>query len=164
MNKGHLYILAGILSAVGVLLFLYKAFVLDFPFLPSDMVERWDLEARLRFVANGGPAKATLSIPSSTRRALLVDERFVSRGFGLNMEQSESGRRVVWSRRQAQGEQVLYYRATLQFPMTSARRHRVKKPPRSCYPTSPDPNWQPPRPCLMRCAPNRRTPRPWSCN
>lgn len=119
MNKRHLFLLAGSLSAIGLLLFLYKALVLNFPLLPNDVVERWDLEARLHFVASGGSAKVSLAIPSSTRRTLLVDESFVSRGFGLTMKQAETGRRAVWSRRQAKGEQALYYRTTLQLASSS---------------------------------------------
>ncbi len=114
MNKGHLYLLAVTLSVIGLSLFLYKSLMLNFPLLPNDVVELWDLEARLHFVAEGGAAKVSLSIPSSTRRALLVDERFVSRGFGLTMKKEATGRLATWSRRQAKGEQVLYYRATVQ--------------------------------------------------
>ncbi len=114
MNNRHLYLLAGSLSVAGLLLFLYKLLVLGFPLVQGDVVPRWILEARLHFVAKGGPVKVALAVPSSTRRALLVDERFVSRGFGLTMKRDDSGRQVIWSRRQEKGEQVLYYRATVQ--------------------------------------------------
>jgi hypothetical protein len=114
MNNKHLYALAGSLSLIGLLLFLYKALALGFPLQPSDVVQRWDLEARVHIVGSGGPAKIALSIPSSSGRALLVDERFISRGFGLSMKRAEGARKLVWSRRDGKGETALYYRATIQ--------------------------------------------------
>ncbi len=114
MNKRHLLLLAGGLSITGLTLFLYKALVLGFPLQPSEVSQRWDLEARVHLVGSGGPAKIALSIPSTSGRVVLVDERFVSRGFGLSMKRGEGARRLVWSRREGKGENALYYRATIQ--------------------------------------------------
>jgi hypothetical protein len=73
---------------------------------------RWDLEARVHFMAKGDPAKVWLKIPTGTHDLFLMDERLVSRGYGVNTKGSELGRKVSWTKREAGGEQVLYYRAT----------------------------------------------------
>lgn len=115
MSRRHLYILTAILSVIGLSLFAYKYLVLDFPLRANEQAQRWDVEARVRFVAGKGAIKAGLGLPFTTDRFLVVDEQFVSRGFGLITKKTGAGgRRAIWSHRKNKGEHVLYYRATLQ--------------------------------------------------
>ena len=53
MNRRHLYRFAIALSVFGLTLLAYKALVLGFPLTPGDVVQRWNLDARLRFAAEG---------------------------------------------------------------------------------------------------------------
>jgi hypothetical protein len=55
--------------------------------------------------------KATLRIPTLTPGFALLDENFVSRGFGLATRNAPEGREAQWTLRQASGPQTLYYRA-----------------------------------------------------
>jgi hypothetical protein len=110
--KRHLFLLAGTMTLLGLALFLYKVLVHDFPLRPGKEVHRWDLVARVHFTADGAPTKVWLTIPTGSQDLYLVDERFVSRGHGVNTISSEVGRKVAWTKREARGEQVLYYRAT----------------------------------------------------
>ncbi len=128
MNRRHLFGLAIALSILALMLCLYKALVLGFPLTPGDVVQRWDVEARLRFVAEGGTVKASLSLPAGTPTLLMVDERFVSRGYGLSTKRIEESRRAIWTQRKAKGEQVLYYRATLQVATSREVPVSVKTP------------------------------------
>ena len=41
----------------------------------------------------------------------MLDENFVSRGFGLTTRNAPAGREAQWALRQASGRQTLYYRA-----------------------------------------------------
>lgn len=106
--------LAGVLALVGLGVFCYKLLVLDFPLREGVQESRlWDLEVKISFYADGAPAKLNLFIPRDTRRYQLVDENFVSLGYGLATSRPEANRQVTWSIRRAKGQQVLFYRATV---------------------------------------------------
>jgi hypothetical protein len=45
MKKGHLYLLAGLLTAVGLALGSYKIVVLDLPLFPGARTYLWSIEA-----------------------------------------------------------------------------------------------------------------------
>jgi hypothetical protein len=45
MKKGHRYLLAGLLTAVGLALAAYKIAVLDFPLVPGARTALWSVEA-----------------------------------------------------------------------------------------------------------------------
>ncbi|MGD8514250.1 MAG: inactive transglutaminase family protein [Granulosicoccaceae bacterium] len=114
VNNRHLYWLAGSLAATGIVIFLFKFLVLGFPVTPGATTDLWDVEMRLRFQASGGPVKVSLTIPSEVRPYTIVDENFVSRGYGLTTAHSAANRQAIWSVRRASGQQTLYYRVMVQ--------------------------------------------------
>ena len=122
MNKLHLYVLAVVLTALGLGLFVYKAYVLGFPLAPRTKVQVWNVEARISFVAQDKPVKLSMFIPSSTRRFALADEHFISSGYGLVASVEEGNRKAVWSIRQARREQNIYYQAVVRAVRTKAPR------------------------------------------
>ncbi len=104
--------------------------MLNFPLKVNEQIQRWDIEARVRFVAGRGAIKVNLGLPSSSDRFLVVDEQFVSRGFGLTTQRTENlGRMAVWTYRRGKGEHVLYYRATLQALQTKQAGIKKQKAP-----------------------------------
>jgi hypothetical protein len=111
LNKTHLYGLAGILAAVGLALFLYKVLALHFPLTPGVESFTWNVEAKLTFTAGKEPVKVSTFIPRSSRRYTIINEAFVSRGYGLVTSTEDANRQTTWSTRQARGLQTLYYRA-----------------------------------------------------
>ena len=113
MNKRHLYLLAGSLTAIGLILFFYKLFVMDFPLVPEEKAYIWNIEAHLTFETNNKPVKVSMFIPRNSRRFTLMNENFVSQGYGVSVATENGKRRVNWSIRKAKGPQSLYYRATV---------------------------------------------------
>jgi hypothetical protein len=113
MNKRHLYLLAGSLTAVGLILFLYKLFMLDFPLVPEVKTYIWNIEAHSTFETGDTPVKVSMFVPRNSRRFSIVNENFVSRGYGVSVSTENGKRRVHWSIRNAKGLQSLYYRATV---------------------------------------------------
>lgn len=109
----HVRILAVSITAIGLGLVLYKTQVLGFPLSATETTEVWNVQARIRFVADGGPAKIAMELPSSSLGYTLVDEDFVSRGYGLQRTDDAGSRVAEWSKREARGFQTLYYRTTL---------------------------------------------------
>src|SRR5687767_13714641 len=111
MNNRHIYLLAAVLTVISVSLFYYKSRVLGFPLMPQEQRQVWNVEAAVTFEPGPAAVKATLRIPSLTPGFTVLDENFVSRGFGLSTRISATGREAQWAVRQANGPQTLYYRA-----------------------------------------------------
>ncbi len=139
MTKSHLYAVAGLLAVAGLGLFAYKAFVLGFPLQAGASAGLWNVEVRIAFTAQRKPAKISLFIPRNTRRHAVIDENFISRGFGLITSTTEDGnRRVVWSVRLAEGRQSLYYRAKV-------HKVQITEPPAAPTPQEvSEPRWESP--------------------
>lgn len=111
MNNRHIYVLAAVLAMLGLALSVYKVQVLGFPLQPQEQTQVWTVEAAVRFEPGPAAVKATLRIPSLTPGFAILDENFISRGFGYTTHNVDGGREVQWTLRQASGPQVLYYRA-----------------------------------------------------
>jgi len=111
MNNKHLYALSVVLTVVALALFAYKIRVLGFPLTPQEETQVWNVEAAVRFEPGPAAVKATLRIPGLTPGFAILDENFISRGFGLTTRAAPAGREAQWTLREARGPQTLYYRA-----------------------------------------------------
>lgn len=128
----QVWFMALLLIVVGAALTYYKSRTLGFPLLPDSRAEVWTVEATLSFEAGQGPIKARMFIPGLTPGFAILDENFVSRGFGATPRYVTGGREVQWARRRAAGQQTLYYRAVVY--EDTARRGEDTTPP---LPSSP---------------------------
>ena len=111
MNNRHIYLLAALLATLALSLFAYKAKVLGFPVVPQSQTQIWTIEAAVSFTPGPAAVKATLRIPALTPGYSLMDENFISRGFGVTTRPAPAGREAQWAVREASGEQTVYYRA-----------------------------------------------------
>jgi len=125
MHRTHLYTLASCLAILGVGLFLYKAYVLEFPLSPQAKSDMWNIEAHVSFVGRNEPVKVLLHIPSNSREFTIVDESFISMGYGLTTAQEEThgNRQAIWAKRKVKGKQTLYYRAVVR--RINGQRHGI---------------------------------------
>lgn len=101
-----------LLLLLGGLVPVFKVTQLGVPWAPDQTSPIWTVEAKLRFGADG-KVKAILQLPDRTPGFTVIDEDFVSRDFGLAVEDDAEGRRAIWSARRAHGPQSLYYRIAL---------------------------------------------------
>ncbi|MBL8267800.1 inactive transglutaminase family protein [Steroidobacter sp.] len=111
MNNRHIYVLSAVLALIGLALFAYKSQVLGFPLQAQETTRVWTVEAAVRFDPGPASVKATLRIPNLTPGFSILDENFISRGFGHATRIAPAGRESQWTLRQASGPQTLYYRA-----------------------------------------------------
>lgn len=111
--RWHVPLLAALLIATAIGLAGYKALVLGYPVKPDASIDTWLVEAKLDFEALGGATRASLRIPQDPPGFTVLDENFISRGYGLTTEADASGRQTVWTARRTLGSQALYYRARL---------------------------------------------------
>lgn len=113
MNNRHIYFLSVVLTVLSLALFFYKAKVLGFPIAPEAQTQIWTIEAAVTFEPGPAAVKVTLRIPGLTPGYAIMDENFISRGYGTSTRSAPAGREVQWAIRQASGTQTVYYRALL---------------------------------------------------
>lgn len=109
----RVWIIAILLTVGGLSMSYYKWRELGFPLEPQAETEVWTVEVTVSFEARPGPIKANLYIPGLTPGFAILEENFVSRGFGFTPNYVSGGRQVQWARRRARGLQTLYYRAVI---------------------------------------------------
>ena len=130
MRKTHLIVLVFLLTLAGGGLFVYKWHVLQYPLVADFEAPVWSVQARVSFTNEQGPALVNLLLPAGNEGFTLLDESFVSKGYGLTLDEDEGQRVARWAKRRTQGSQVLYYRCLL-FPdnATQASGRRPLSPP-----------------------------------
>ena len=128
MNRLHFVILTVGITVVGLSIFAYKAVVLNFPLSPGKEETVWDVEARVTFRKGARPVKVYLFIPSTSMPFSVVNEYFISRGYGLSTRKKRGNRQAIWSSRQEGGPQALYYRAVIRSLMRENSSARSKPP------------------------------------
>jgi hypothetical protein len=117
-----------ILTALSLGLFLYKALVLRFPVTPGAEESIWHVEARLTFTAKGKSTKVRFLIPQNTPSLSVLNESFISRGYGLTTKKVGPNRQATWSTRKATGRQTLYYRSVVRRVETRESLEAEKEP------------------------------------
>lgn len=113
MKRTHLYVLTAVLTLGAMFFFIYKVWLLGVPLTPSTQVNVWEIETHIAFDPGKGPVKVQLNLPRNSKRFTLLNENFVSRGFGTNIKTDGGNRKIVWSKRRVSGRSGLYYRATV---------------------------------------------------
>lgn len=110
-EKNKVYAVACVLALLGLSMALYKYFALGFPLLPNQKTEVWTVEAKVEFEANGAPVLVSLALPHEQQGISILDENFTTSGYGFaQLAQPDGSRRAQWTRREATGRQLLYYR------------------------------------------------------
>jgi len=106
-------VLSVLLVALGSLTFAYKVVRLGYPVLPDQTSEQWIVQARLEIEPVKGPVRASLLLPVRSTGFAVSNESFVSRDFGLTVEEDLFRRQADWAIRSLDANRTLYYRATL---------------------------------------------------
>jgi len=109
----RMILIATLLIVAGGSIFIYKWQVLGFPAQPDAETQVWTVEVTVSFDAGPGPIKANLYIPGLTPGFAILEENYLSRGFGYTPGYVSGGRQVQWTRRRARGVQTLYYRIVI---------------------------------------------------
>jgi hypothetical protein len=100
-----------LLALAGVALAVLRHLETGIPFSPGQKQPVWLVEARVDFLADGGPVTASLSLPEAVPGFELHEEQAASPGYGFVITTDAGDRRAEWTRREAVGEQSLYYSA-----------------------------------------------------
>ncbi len=113
MKQRYVYVLAAVLTVVGLSMFMYKWQVLGFPLSANQETPVWTIEAAVSFEAGPGSIKVQLNVPTLTPGFRMLNENSVSRGYGFSLLSGRGGREAQWAIRRADGEQTIYYRISV---------------------------------------------------
>lgn len=127
-----------LLTTAGLALVYLKVTQLGLPLTPGQLEPAWAVEAKVEFAGQGRGALVKFAIPHELGAFLRLDEYFVSRSYGLNVERDGEDRLAEWSTRRAPGKQRLYYRMevvprALEAPVEGGKGARLKPPPKPDY-------------------------------
>ncbi len=109
MKNTHVYILAAALAAIGIGVFLYKVLVVGLPVSLDEKTELWEVETAITFNARGRAVNLSFHLPQNADRFAVVNQNFVSRGYGISTREDGVNRRATLTIRKEQGKQTLYY-------------------------------------------------------
>lgn len=126
-------VLSLLLIILGSLIFAYKHERLGFPPIPEMESEVWTIQARVELEPRSGSVRASLLLPSRPTGFTVSEENFISRGFGLTLDEDPFSRQANWAIRRMRNETTLYYRAMV-FRDTRVRSFA----PRPAYPPVPE--------------------------
>ena len=112
-TKTQLRLIIIILMVVGLGAAIYKNQVLGFSFFPDDQVDTWTIEAKVSFIADGGPATVKINKADETAHMSVLNHEVVGKQFELFKPDSAAGsRNLEWRKASAEGQQHLYYRVS----------------------------------------------------
>lgn len=98
------------LSAAGII---YKNTVLKVPLFPDQERGVWLVEARVSYLAKGKPVKVVLALPGEGWEDPMEGQQ-ISVGYGFSEGKENNLPIGVWSAREPQGRQLIYYRVRLE--------------------------------------------------
>jgi len=113
MKQRYVYLLAALLTAMGLSVFFYKWQVLGFPISENQETPVWTIESAITFESGPGSIKVQLHVPTLTPGFRMLNENSVSRGYGFSLNYGSGGREAQWAIRRADGEQTIYYRISV---------------------------------------------------
>ncbi len=128
--RSQIFILVSLLLIIGIGLTIYKCYALGFMFTPGTETV-WQVQARMQFDAEGGPAKVSLVLPVEEASLRTVFQEKLSDDYECVFTDEGNVHKAVWTRNDAQGMQVIYFRADF---------YRLGSPP--AQPPPPDENPQ----------------------
>ena len=113
MTQRYVYVLAALLTVIGLSVFFYKWQVLGFPVSENQETPVWTIESAVSFDSGPGSIKVQLHVPTLTPGFRMLNENSVSRGYGFSLNYGSGGREAQWAIRRADGEQTIYYRISV---------------------------------------------------
>jgi len=102
-----------LLIILGAVIITFKVVRLGYPPFPDMESVAWSLQARLQLEPEAGAVRASLLLPARPSGFSIAQENFISRGFGLTLEEEVLSRRADWAIRRLRVPKTLYYRALI---------------------------------------------------
>ncbi len=107
-------------------LFIYKLNVLDIPIKPDPNYSAWAIETSLDVKVKGKRSEISMYLPYSNSKGQVLNENFISDGYGLSKINSDYGRRLDWITSKSKGLHSLRYQVLVR-PVVKTKPVRVKR-------------------------------------
>jgi hypothetical protein len=113
-TKTQLRLIISLLIIVGLGAAMYKNQVLGFSFFPETKVNVWTIEAKIGFMAEGGPVKVILNGADNAGNMVALNQETVGEKYLFTKEYDEDGnvKGGIWEKESAEGEQVIFFRTS----------------------------------------------------
>lgn len=108
--RRQLCILISLLLITGIGLTVYKCQVLGFTFTPDDKETVWQVQGRIELEADGGPVKVSMIMPTQEQSRKTIFAENISNDYKLVFVEKNNIRKAVWTRKDANGTQIIYFR------------------------------------------------------
>jgi hypothetical protein len=142
MRNMRVWVLAILLSVIGVSVMLYKHVVLEFPLSPDTTYNSWYLEARVDITAKNPwksgdkPLSLKMQLPTPGKQYVVVNETIIANGFGqeISLSKKRKTREAIFTKRKMDARETIFYRASI-YELDSPVKRNIKAPakPRSPY-------------------------------
>jgi hypothetical protein len=96
-----------LLAGIGTAGFRHQAYRI--PLLPGEQQTVWQIEARIDYDAPGGNSQIFLTLPPQQNGFRFLEGTGAAPGFGFNVEEDSDQPQAHWTKRNAVGEQTLFY-------------------------------------------------------
>jgi hypothetical protein len=128
MSRLPFYLIVAFLLVAGVAMSIHRHVQFEVPWTPGEQRQVWEIEAQVNFIADGGPAKVNMALPSSQQGFRILTEHTASPGYGLAFLEEDGSRRAEWTTREATGDQQLYY-SVQALVAPASRNPKIESPP-----------------------------------
>lgn len=126
MRLAQIFFICLALTAISLGVFAYKAFYLHFPIFPNENAHSWVVEVQLRFRPEWNkPLRVSFFTPQSTPYLAKVNDNIIANNYGVDhrVGRETGNQRIVLTRRNARGQQMVFYRATFYELKSSDQSH-----------------------------------------
>ncbi len=121
MRVFYVFLVAAVLSAIGLGIFYYKHKVLEFPLSPGKEYQGWQVEVAFKtwpkqnWRVKEHPVFLQFKLPTGARDLAVAEESFITSDFGreIMVDDSTGNRTVNLSKRMAKAREVILYRASI---------------------------------------------------
>ena len=101
------------LTLLGLFMVWYKVVYLDIPLLPHAKKSLFTISAEISFKGSNGPAHVSMALPTSMDGIPIISEESESGKFGYTITRTLEGERGVWTKREVEGEEKIFYKITV---------------------------------------------------
>jgi len=108
-SRYQLWMIAMMLIVTALAIMAYKVKVLGIPLLSDEKRTLYTIESKITFTGTKKPAFISLALPPEQKGFYVENRTAASKDFGYYVAQKDGEKRAEWSRREAAGEEAIYY-------------------------------------------------------
>lgn len=112
-SKFQVMIIALMLAVAGFFIVWYKVAFLNIPLTPHEKKDYFTISAEVSFTGENTPAEITMALPAQQEDVKIISQESESGDFGFTISKTREGERAVWSKREIEGQQKIFYKITV---------------------------------------------------